>query len=73
LGGSVPDIGLPVTAGDKPVGTMGSSAGGVGLALLRTDRVSDALDAGLALTAGGLPISLVSPDDVKTAPKKASA
>lgn len=73
LDGSVPEIGLPVTAGDKPVGTMGSSANGLGLALLRTDRVSDALDAGLPLNAGGLPISLVSPDDVKAAPKKASA
>ena len=72
LDGSVPEIGLPVIAGDKPVGTMGSSAGGVGLALLRTDRVSDALDAGLPLTAGGLPLSLVSIDDVAP-PKKASA
>ena len=73
IDGAVPEIGLPVSAGDKPVGTMGSSANGVGLALLRTDRVSDALEAGLALSAGGLPISLVSPDDVKAAPKKASA
>ncbi|MGD9839894.1 MAG: folate-binding protein YgfZ [Afipia sp.] len=72
LDGPVPEIGLPVTAGGKPVGTMGSSANGMGLALLRTDRVSDALDAGLPLTAGGLPISLVSADDV-AAPKKASA
>jgi folate-binding protein YgfZ len=72
LDGSVPEIGLPVIAGDKPVGTMGSSANGVGLALLRTDRVSDALDAGLPLTAGGLPVSLVSVDDVAP-PKKASA
>ena len=71
LDGSVPEIGLPVIAGDKPVGTMGSSANGVGLALLRTDRVSDALDAGLPLTAGGLPISVVSVDDVAP-PKKAS-
>jgi len=72
LDGSVPEIGLPVVAGDKPVGTMGSSSNGVGLALLRTDRVSDALDAGLPLTAGGLPISLISADDVAP-PKKASA
>ncbi|CAN5279741.1 folate-binding protein YgfZ [soil metagenome] len=67
--GSVPEAGLPVTAGDKPVGTMGSSAHGLGLALLRIDRVADALDAGLSLTAGGLPISLVSSDDVKVAAK----
>lgn len=72
LDGPVPEIGLPVTAGGKPVGTMGSSANGMGLALLRTDRVSDAVEAGLPLTAGGLPISLVSADDVAP-PKKASA
>ena len=41
--------------------------------LERIDRVSDALDAGLALTAGGLPISIAAPDDIKTAPAKASA
>jgi hypothetical protein len=73
LDGPVPEVGLPVTAGDKSVGVMGSSANGVGLAVLRTDRVSDALDAGLTLTAGGLPLNLVSPDDVKAEPKKASA
>jgi len=73
LGGSVPEIGLPVSAGDKSVGTMGSSANGLGLALLRIDRVADALDAGLTLTAGGLPLSLVAPDDINTAPSKASA
>jgi len=72
LDGAVPEIGLPVIAGDKSVGTMGSSANGVGLAVLRTDRVSDALDAGSTLTAGGLPLSLVSADDVAP-PKKASA
>jgi folate-binding Fe-S cluster repair protein YgfZ len=72
LDASVPEVGLPVTAGDKPVGTMGSSANGLGLALLRIDRVADALDAGLPLTAGGLPLSLVAPDDVKAAPRKAS-
>lgn len=72
LEGSAPEVGLPVTAGDKPVGTMGSSANGLGLALLRTDRVSDAIEAGLALSAGGLPLSLVAPDDVKP-PRKAHA
>jgi hypothetical protein len=52
---------------------MGSSAEGLGLALLRTDRVTDALDAGLPLVAGSAPINLVAPDDVRAAPKKASA
>jgi folate-binding protein YgfZ len=72
LDASVPEVGLPVIAGDKPVGTMGSSANGLGLALLRIDRVADALDAGHALSSGGLPISVVSIDDVAP-PKKASA
>jgi folate-binding protein YgfZ len=70
---SVPEAGVSVTAGDKTLGTMGSTANGRGLALLRIDRASDALDAGLQLSAGGIPISLVAPDDVRTSAKKASA
>ena len=73
LDGAAPEIGVPVLAGDRPVGTMGSAANGLGLALLRVDRVTDALDAGLALTAGGLPLHLVSPDEARPAAKKASA
>jgi tRNA-modifying protein YgfZ len=73
LDGPAPDAGLPITAGDKPVGTMGSSAEGIGLALLRVDRVADALDAGLTLNAGGIPINLMAPDEIKTSPAKASA
>jgi folate-binding protein YgfZ len=68
-----PEAGLPVLAGDKPVGTMGSTADGKGLALLRTDRVADALDAGLALTAGGVAIRLADPNDVRTPPKQTVA
>ena len=70
---SVPEAGVSVTAGDKTIGTMGSTANGRGLALLRVDRASDALDAGLQLNAGGIPISLVAPDDVRVLTKKASA
>jgi folate-binding Fe-S cluster repair protein YgfZ len=70
---SAPEVGVSVTAGDKTIGTMGSAANGRGLALLRTDRASDALDAGLQLSAGGLPITLVAPDDVRMPTKKASA
>lgn len=64
-----PEQGTTIMAGDKSIGTMGASADGVGLALLRTDRVSEALDAELPLIAGGIPISLVSPDDVRAATK----
>jgi folate-binding protein YgfZ len=56
-----PDAGVPVTAGEKPVGTMGSSAAGRGLAMLRLDRVADAQAAGLALVAGGVEIRPLKP------------
>jgi tRNA-modifying protein YgfZ len=53
--------GLPVMAGDKQVGTFGSAAKGRGLALLRLDRVADALAAGTPLTAGGIPLRVMKP------------
>jgi folate-binding protein YgfZ len=56
-----PIAGLPVHAGDKPVGMIGSSAGGLGLALLRLDRVADALANATPLTAGGIAINIVKP------------
>ena len=68
-----PDTGLPVLAGDKPVGTMGSTAGGRGLALIRTDRVTEALAAGAKLTAGGLPIRIAEPDELRPSPKQPAA
>jgi folate-binding Fe-S cluster repair protein YgfZ len=68
-----PETGLPVMAGDKPVGTMGSTAGKLGLALIRTDRVSDALAAGVQLTAGGLPIRIAEPDELRPSPKQTVA
>ena len=68
-----PETGIPVLAGGKPVGTMGSTADGKGLALVRIDRVADALDAGLALTAGGLGIRLAAPEEVRVTPKQTVA
>jgi folate-binding protein YgfZ len=50
--------GSAVMAGDKNVGIMGSSAGSLGLAMLRIDRVADALAAGTPLVAGGIPMRL---------------
>src|SRR6476620_2305231 len=37
LEGPSPEVGATILAGDKPVGTMGSTAGDNGLALIRTD------------------------------------
>jgi folate-binding protein YgfZ len=73
LDDSPPEAGITVVAGDKPLGTMGSSADGMGLALLRIDRVADALDAGVPLTAGGIAIRLAEPDEVRFTPKKTVA
>ncbi len=57
-----PNPGLPVMAGEKPVGTLGSTAQGRGLALVRLDRVADALASSTPLTAGGIAIRVVKPD-----------
>ena len=73
LDGPSPEVGATILAGDKPVGTMGSTAGGNGLALIRTDRVADALDAGLPLTAGGLALRLAEPEIVRATPNKTVA
>jgi tRNA-modifying protein YgfZ len=71
--GAPPEPGATILAGDKPLGTMGSSAGGNGLALIRIDRAADALAAGLPLTAGGIAIRLAEPDDVRSVPKQTVA
>jgi folate-binding protein YgfZ len=59
--GFAPEAGTPVSAGDKAVGTLGSSAQGHGLAMLRLDRAADALASGQTLTAGGIEMRLVKP------------
>ena len=63
--GVAPEAGSEVTAGGKVVGTVGSAAGGRALALLRLDRVADALAAGTPLTAGARGLRLVKPDWVR--------
>jgi tRNA-modifying protein YgfZ len=56
-----PEAGTPVSAGEKSVGTLGSSAQGRGIALLRLDRLADALAAGTPLSAGGVELKPVKP------------
>jgi tRNA-modifying protein YgfZ len=56
-----PSSGLPVMAGDRRIGTLGSTARGHGLALMRLDRVGDALAAGATIEAGGIAIRAVKP------------
>jgi folate-binding Fe-S cluster repair protein YgfZ len=55
---AAPPPGTRITAGEKSVGIMGSSAGKIGLAMLRVDRVAEALSAGTTLSAGGIALHL---------------
>ena len=71
--GFAPESGTAITAGDKPVGTLGSTADGRGLALIRIDRAADALAAGQPLTSGGLAVRLADPDDLVSQPKQTVA
>jgi folate-binding protein YgfZ len=72
--GFAPEAGTPVSAGGKAVGTFGSGAQGRGLAMLRLDRVGDAVAAGEPLVAGGVQIRLVKPAWAQFAwPDEASA
>jgi folate-binding protein YgfZ len=71
LGGAAPAAGTEIRAADKPIGTMGSSADGRGLAMIRTDRATDALDADAAFVAGDVTIHLADAAAVRAlAPKK---
>jgi len=73
LDGPAPEAGSTILAGDKSVGTMGSAADHHGLALIRIDRTSEALEAGTPLTAGGLSIRIADPDELRTTPKQTVA
>jgi tRNA-modifying protein YgfZ len=73
LDGPAPEAGSTILAGDKSVGTMGSASDHHGLALIRIDRASDALEAGTPLTAGGLSIRIADPDELRTTPKQTVA
>ncbi|MGZ5875038.1 MAG: CAF17-like 4Fe-4S cluster assembly/insertion protein YgfZ [Bradyrhizobium sp.] len=73
LDGPAPEPGAAILAGDKPIGTMGSTAGHHGLALIRIDRAADALEAGTPLTSGGLAIRLAEPDELRSTPRQTVA
>jgi tRNA-modifying protein YgfZ len=60
--GAPPQPGAAVVAGERQLGHMGSAAAGRAIALLRLDRVADALAHGEALTTGATPVRLVKPD-----------
>jgi tRNA-modifying protein YgfZ len=49
-------------AGEKEIGTLGSSAKGHGLAMIRLDRLADAQAAGLPVTCGNIALRVRKPD-----------
>ena len=61
-GAPLPATGTAILAGEIPIGSLGSTAGDSGLALIRLDRAKEAMDAGRPITAGGTAISLTVPD-----------
>jgi tRNA-modifying protein YgfZ len=60
--GPTPQPGEPIMSGQRQIGTMGSASGGHGLALLRIDRMSDALSKSEPLLAAGVAIEPLKPD-----------
>lgn len=59
--------GSDVKAGEATIGTVGSVAGTSGLALLRLDRVGEAIGKGQPITAGGVPVAVELPPWVRFA------
>jgi tRNA-modifying protein YgfZ len=55
------ETGIEANAGGKLLGHIGTTAQGRGLAMLRLDRVADALSAGEPLLAGGIAFTLEKP------------
>jgi len=59
--GAAPEAGATVIAGERNLGMFGSAAQGHGIALVRIDRVADAVAAGTPITAGGIALRIGKP------------
>jgi len=57
----LPAAGTEITAGGKPVGTLGTVSGKSGLAIVRIDRAGEAMAAETPLLAGDVPVALALP------------
>lgn len=65
VGAAPLQTGADVKAGEAVIGTVGSVAGSRGLALLRLDRVGEAMGKGQPITAGGVPVAVELPSWVR--------
>jgi folate-binding protein YgfZ len=61
----LPDAGTEIVADGRPLGALGTVTGRTGLAMVRIDRVKDAVDAGVPITADGIELRLSIPDWAK--------
>jgi folate-binding protein YgfZ len=57
----LPATGTELLAGGKPIGTLGSVSGALGLAIVRIDRAADAINGGTPITAAGAPVTVELP------------
>lgn len=71
--GELPGTGAEILADGRPIGTLGTVAGRTGLAIVRIDKVKEALDAGKPITAGDAPIELSIPPHAKYRMPEAAA
>lgn len=55
---ALPATGTELLAGGKPIGTLGSVSGTLGLAIVRIDRAADAINGGTPITADGAPVTV---------------
>ena len=60
-GADLPATGTELLAGGKPIGTLGTVSGPLGLAIVRLDRAADAMRAGTPIAAGDVPVTLELP------------
>lgn len=58
----LPAAGTEIVADGRPIGALGTVTGRTGLAMVRIDRVKEAVDAGVPITAEGIELSLSIPD-----------
>lgn len=58
----LPAPGTEINSAGKALGVLGSVAGNQGLAIVRIDRVKDAMDTGQTIAAGDMAITLAIPD-----------
>ncbi|WLD97641.1 folate-binding protein YgfZ [Agrobacterium leguminum] len=59
--GALPASGTEITADGKPVGTLGTVSGNRALAIVRVDRIADALASGTPLLAETVPVTVALP------------